>query len=189
MSLCRLFPPKPFYLKILTKRIKLVISINQDSFGLAATTFRPTGASAPVAGTLYPYWSGELSDGYVIGLVATSGAATLTVSFSYVPGLGAGAYSWKEAYTGASGTGKSVSATLVEHDMAVFKVAKSGNIATTSGVSSTATSSSTTSTSVAKTTSSSTKATSTGTGLVTATSTTSSSSATSSGGTIPKWGQ
>jgi alpha-galactosidase len=61
----------------------------------------------------------------VIGLVASNGAATLSVNFSDVPGLGAGTYSWKELYTNTSGTGSSVSATLAAHDMAIFKVSKS----------------------------------------------------------------
>ena len=156
-----------------------MISINQDSFGIPATIFQPTGASAPVSGTLYPYWSGELSDGYVIGLVATSGAETLTVNFSDVPGLGAGTYSWKEAYTGATGSGTSVSATLVEHDMAVFKVSKSGNVKSSTSTSSTSTISSAVT---------STKTTTTTTGSTTGTSTTSSATATGTG-IISKWGQ
>jgi hypothetical protein len=149
---------------------KAVIAINQDSLGIAATTFRPSGQAAPVSGTLYPYWSGVLSDGYVVALVAANGAATLTVNFSDVPGLGAGTYSWTEAYTGASGTGTSVSATLALHDMAIFTVKKSGTSVTTTASSAKAT-----------TTSSSTKA---------ATSTKSTTTTTSSTGTvIPEWGQ
>jgi alpha-galactosidase len=61
----------------------------------------------------------------VIGLVASNGAATLSVNFADVPGLGAGTYSWKECYTNATGIGTSVSATLAAHDMAIFKVNKS----------------------------------------------------------------
>ncbi|KAM3072581.1 hypothetical protein ACMFMG_009374 [Clarireedia jacksonii] len=104
---------------------KDVISINQDSLGIPAKYFTPSGKSAPVSGQLYPYWSGKISTGYVIGLVASTGAATLSVNFSDVPGLGAGTYSWKECYTNATGTGTSVSATLTAHDMAIFKVYKS----------------------------------------------------------------
>lgn len=98
------------------------MSINQDSLGIPAT---PSGKSAPVSGQLYPHWSGKISTGYVIGLVASNGAATLSVNFSEVPGLGAGMYSWKECYKNATGTGTSVSATLGAHDMAIFKVDKS----------------------------------------------------------------
>jgi alpha-galactosidase len=58
----------------------------------------------------------------VIALVATSGAATLSVNFKDVPGLGAGNYSWKELYTGKTGTGTSVSFSLASHDIAVVKV-------------------------------------------------------------------
>ncbi|KAE9376501.1 glycoside hydrolase family 27 protein [Stipitochalara longipes BDJ] len=102
-----------------------VISINQDSLGIPAAYFTPSGKSAPVPNQLHPYWSGRISTGYVIGLVASSGASTLSVNFADVPGLGAGTYSWKECYTNATGTGTSVSATLGAHDMAIFKVDKS----------------------------------------------------------------
>jgi alpha-galactosidase len=61
----------------------------------------------------------------VIGLVASNGAATLSINFFDIPGLGAGTYSWKECYTNATGIGTSVSATLVAHGMAIFKVDKS----------------------------------------------------------------
>ena len=159
-----------------------MISINQDSLGIAATYFTPSGQSAPVSNALYPYWSGQISTGYVIGLVASNGAATLSVNFSDVPGLGAGTYSWKECYTGTTGTGTSVSATLVAHDMAIFKVSKPGGSVSTTSVKSTSTSSTkTSSTSTVKITSTSTsKAAST---------TTSSTKATSTGGTIAEWGQ
>jgi alpha-galactosidase len=96
---------------------KAVIAINQDSLGKAAGYFQPAGAPAPQSGQLYQYWAGPLSDGYVIGLVASQGAATLSASFSDVPGLGAGTYSWTELYTGATGSSSSVSATLAAHDM------------------------------------------------------------------------
>ena len=91
--------------------------------GKAATTFRPSGASAPSKSSLYPYWAGPLSDGVVIGLVATS-ASTYSVNFSDVPGLGAGTFSWTEFYSGKTGNGTSVSFTLGLHDMAVIKVNK-----------------------------------------------------------------
>jgi alpha-galactosidase len=99
-----------------------ILAINQDSLGKAATYFRPSGSSAPVSGQLYPYWAGPLSDGVVIGLVAVNGAATLSVNFQDVPGLGAGTYNWTELWTGATGKGSSVSASLGSHDMAVYKV-------------------------------------------------------------------
>lgn len=121
-----------------------VIAINQDSLGKAATTFQPPGQAAPVSGQLYPYWAGQLSDGYVIGLVAVNGAATLSVSFSSVPGLGAGPYSWTELYTGASGSGTSVSATLTTHDMAVFKVSTGGAVVGTTSTFASATKTTTT---------------------------------------------
>jgi hypothetical protein len=74
-------------------------------------------------------------------------AALLSLNFSDVPGLGAGTYSWKECYTGATGTGTPVSATLVAHDMAIFKVSKSGSsVSTTSKSTSTSSIKSTSST-------------------------------------------
>jgi len=101
-----------------------IIDINQDPLGKAAGYFRPSGSSAPVSGQLYPYWAGPLSDGVVIGLVAASGAQTLSVNFKDVPGLGSGTYSWTELWTGKSGSGTSVSFSLGSHDMAVVKVLK-----------------------------------------------------------------
>ncbi len=103
-----------------------IIDINQDRLGKAATTFTPTGASPPVAGNLYSYWAGQLSDGVALGLVATNGSTTLSVKFSDVPGLGSGEWNWVEYYSGKTGTGTAVSVSLGEHDMAVYKVTKSG---------------------------------------------------------------
>jgi hypothetical protein len=104
---------------------KGIIDINQDKLGKAATTFRPSGSPNPVSGQIYPYWAGPLSDGVVIGLAAASGAATLSVNFQDVPGLGSGTYSWKEMYSGRTGSGTSVSFSLGSHDMAVIKVTTS----------------------------------------------------------------
>jgi alpha-galactosidase len=58
-------------------------------------------------------------------LVAATGAATLSVNFKDVPGLGSESYSWKELFTGKTGTGTTVSFSLSSHDMAVVKVMKS----------------------------------------------------------------
>lgn len=100
-----------------------VIAVNQDSLGRAASTFTPSGQAAPTSGQLYPYWSGPLSDGFVIGLVAADGVGTLNASFADVPDLGAGTYSWTELYSGKTGSGDGVSWTFeAEHDMAIFKV-------------------------------------------------------------------
>jgi len=105
-------------------RNKGLIDINQDSLGKAATTFRPPGAAAPVKGKIYPYWAGPLSDGVVIGLAAGTSAGKYTVNFKDVPGLSADkVYSWKEMYTGQTGTGTSVSFDIPLHDMRVVKVA------------------------------------------------------------------
>ncbi|KAF2682609.1 glycoside hydrolase family 27 protein [Lentithecium fluviatile CBS 122367] len=103
---------------------KALIAINQDTLGKAATYFQPAGASAPVDGSLYPYWAGPLSDGVVVGIVASEGAANLSVSFADVPGLGSGSWEWSEAFTGATGEGTGVSADLPAHDMRVYKVSK-----------------------------------------------------------------
>lgn len=109
-----------------------VISFNQDSLGIPATYFTPSGQAGPVSGTLYPYWSGKLSDGYVVAIVAVSNAGSYTVKFSDVPGLGSGSYNWREAYTGSTGSGTSVTVTLVLHDIAIFKVTTgNGNPTTT----------------------------------------------------------
>ncbi|KAH6627708.1 glycoside hydrolase superfamily [Chaetomium tenue] len=101
---------------------KGILAINQDPLGKAATTFTPKGQAGPVSGKLYKYFAGPLSDGVVVGLVAADGAATLSVNFSDVPGLGEGSFEWTELYSGKTGTGTSVSQQLGAHDMAVFKV-------------------------------------------------------------------
>ena len=62
----------------------------------------------------------------MVALVAANGAAILAVNFADVPGLGAGSYAWRESYSGTTGTGTAVSATLASHDMAIFKVFTSG---------------------------------------------------------------
>ena len=96
--------------------------------GKAATTFRPPGAPAPVSGQIYPYWAGPLSNGVVLGLVAGTGAATLSVNFKDVPGLGSGTYNWKEMYSGKTGSGTSVSFSLGNHDMAVILITTGGSV-------------------------------------------------------------
>ena len=102
---------------------KAILAINQDPLGKAAAYFRPSGAAAPVNGQLYSYWAGPLSDGVVIGVVAAAGASTLSFKFADVPGLGgSGSYNWTELWTGATGSGTSVTASLGSHDMRVYKV-------------------------------------------------------------------
>ncbi|KAK3387325.1 glycoside hydrolase superfamily [Podospora didyma] len=103
-------------------RNKGIIDINQDDLGKAATTFRPPGAAAPVKGKIYPYWTGRLKDGVVIGLCAGTSAGTYSVNFKDVPGLGSAAYAWKEMYTNQSSNGTSVSFDIGLHDMRVIKV-------------------------------------------------------------------
>lgn len=110
------------YDQVLTTQLQGLLAINQDPLGKAATTFRPTGAASPVSGELYPYWAGPLSDGVVVGLVAPDGAQTLSVNFADVSGLGSGTFFWTELYSGLTGSGTSVSASLGAHDIAVFKV-------------------------------------------------------------------
>jgi alpha-galactosidase len=74
---------------------------------------------------LYPYWSGWISIGYVMGLAASTGADTLSDNFSDITGLRVGTYSWKECYTNATGAGTSVSATPAAYEMVIFKIAES----------------------------------------------------------------
>jgi hypothetical protein len=142
--------------------MKCVIGINQDSLGTPASYFTPSGQSAPSSGSLGQYWAGPLSDGVVVGLIASNGAATLSVSFSSVPGLGSGSYSWKECYSGTSGSGTSVSISLGSHDMAVYHVYTSGS-SSSSG--------------------------SGGTGTQTTSAVATSTAVSSSGGTLPKYSQ
>lgn len=52
----------------------------------------------------------------------------MTVNFNDVPGLGNGTFAWTELYSGRNGTGTSVSQKLDTHDMAVFKVTRTGRL-------------------------------------------------------------
>ncbi|KAH8895427.1 glycoside hydrolase [Thozetella sp. PMI_491] len=100
-----------------------ILSINQDHLGKAATYFQPSGAAAPVSGSLYPYWAGPLTDGVVVGIVAADGEADFSVDFADVPGLGPGVWYWRELYSNTEGYSSNVSIHLPSHDMAVYKVA------------------------------------------------------------------
>ncbi|KAM3088347.1 hypothetical protein ACMFMG_002400 [Clarireedia jacksonii] len=111
-----------------------IISINQDSLGKAATYFTPSGQAGPTSGQLYPYWAGPLSDGVVVGIVAANGALNYNVALSSVPGLGSGTWTWTEFYSGKTGSGSSISGSLASHDMAVYKVTKSGGGGTTTSL-------------------------------------------------------
>ncbi|KAK3902318.1 hypothetical protein C8A05DRAFT_34003 [Staphylotrichum tortipilum] len=76
---------------------KGILAINQDPLGKAATYFQSRGVAAPVSGQIYPYWAaGPLTNGVAVGLVAASGAQTLSVNFADVPDLGAGTWNWAE---------------------------------------------------------------------------------------------
>jgi alpha-galactosidase len=100
----------------------MVISISQDSLGKPATTLQPPDADEPEDDELYPYWAGELSDGFVVAFVAVDGAESFNVNFSDIDIIGDGSFDWTEAYTGVNGTGTRVSADLEEHDTAIFKI-------------------------------------------------------------------
>ncbi|KFA46225.1 hypothetical protein S40293_07168, partial [Stachybotrys chartarum IBT 40293] len=99
-----------------------LVDINQDELGAAASYFVPPGAPEPVAGEIYPYWAGPLSDGVVVAFAGASGAGTFSVNFSDVPGLGEGSFSWREVYTGEEGTGESLSFDVAQDDVAIFKI-------------------------------------------------------------------
>jgi alpha-galactosidase len=101
---------------------KGLIDINQDSLGIAAGYFQPPGAPAPVAGQLYTYWAGKLSDGHVVAFTGATRGGTFSVKFADVPGLKAGSYNWKELYSGRHGRGESISYTVAKDDIAIFKV-------------------------------------------------------------------
>jgi alpha-galactosidase len=102
--------------------IQDVIDINQDKLGIAAGIFQPRGAPAPVDGEIYPYWAGPLSDGVVVAFVAASGGGRFSVKFADVPGLGPGAYKWREVHSGEEGTGAGISYDVADDDIAIFKV-------------------------------------------------------------------
>lgn len=89
---------------------------------MAASIFQPPDAPEPVSGVIYPYWAGQLSDGVVLAFAAATEGGTFSVDFADVPGLEAGSYSWKEAYSGEEGSGESISFDVEDDDIAVFKV-------------------------------------------------------------------
>lgn len=99
-----------------------LIDINQDDLGVAAGIFQPPDASEPVPGEIYPYWAGQLSDGVVLAFAAATAGGMFEVDFGNVPGLEAGSYSWKEAYSGEEGSGERISFEVATNDIAVFKV-------------------------------------------------------------------
>jgi hypothetical protein len=92
---------------------------NSDSISksLAETLHEKTARDLATGGTR--------GTGYVMGLVASPGTATLSDNFSNIPGLGVGTYSWKECYTNATGTGTSVTATPAAYELVIFKIAES----------------------------------------------------------------
>lgn len=82
--------------------------MNKDSLVNTAALFQPTGAVDIYYSTMYPYWSVELSDDYVVAMIATGNGSELTVNFSDVPGLGSAEYAWIEFWSGSTGMGTSV---------------------------------------------------------------------------------
>ncbi|KAL5366620.1 glycoside hydrolase superfamily [Aspergillus floccosus] len=104
---------------------KDIISINQDELGIAAGIFQPPNAPAPVAGEIYPYWTGPLSDGVVIAFAAAGGGGTFSLNLVDVPGLEGDSYSWKELYSGEEGSGESIIFDVADDDIAIFKVTTS----------------------------------------------------------------
>lgn len=105
--------------------IQDIVSINQDVLGIAAGIFQPSNAPAPVAGEIYPYWAGPLSDGVVLAFAGASGGGTFSVNLVDVPGLEGGAYSWKELYSGEEGSGESITFEVADDDIAIFKITTS----------------------------------------------------------------
>ena len=104
-----------------------VFRISSPSTETPSANPPPNSPSKGVAGPgsgLYQHWAGPLSDGVVIGLIASNGAQNFQVNFADVPGSGSGTYSNQELYSGKTGSGTSVSILLQSHDMAVDKVTK-----------------------------------------------------------------
>jgi alpha-galactosidase len=84
--------------------------------------FTPPGTPAKANNEIYPYWSGPLSSGTVVAIVASKGNIDTKLSLSQVPGLKDQDYSWTELLTGAKGRGRTVQAKLEKHDIAVFRI-------------------------------------------------------------------
>ena len=106
----------------LTAIIKGLLAINQDPLSKPAVPFTPPGTPTKGNGEIYPYWSGPLSSGTVVAIVASKGNLDTKLSLSQVPGLKDQDYSWTEMLTGAKGRGRTVQAKLEKHDIAVFRI-------------------------------------------------------------------
>ncbi|KAH7242268.1 glycoside hydrolase superfamily, partial [Fusarium tricinctum] len=101
---------------------KGLLAVNQDSLSKPAVPFTPAGTPAKGNNEIYPYWSGPLSTGTVVAIVASKDSTTAKLSLSQVPGLKDMDYSWTELLTGAKGKGRTVEAKLEKHDIAVFRI-------------------------------------------------------------------
>ncbi|KAJ4130142.1 hypothetical protein NW768_007124 [Fusarium equiseti] len=113
--------------KINSDEVKLItnkglLAINQDPLSKPAVPFTPPGTPTKGNGEIYPYWSGPLSSGTVVAIVASKGNLDTKLSLSQVPGLKDQDYSWTEMLTGAKGRGRTVQAKLEKHDIAVFRI-------------------------------------------------------------------
>lgn len=75
-----------------------------------------------VSDKIHPYWSGTLSDGFVVAFTGASGGGSFSVDFKDVPGMEDREYSWKELYSLKEGKGNSLTFEVEQDDIAIFKV-------------------------------------------------------------------
>ncbi|KAH7486154.1 alpha-D-galactopyranosidase [Fusarium oxysporum f. sp. albedinis] len=113
--------------KLNSDEVKLItnkglLAVNQDSLSKPAVPFTPPNTPAKGSSEIYPYWSGPISTGTVVAIVASKGNLNTQLNLKDVPGLKDMEYSWTELLTGAKGKGKTVSANLQTHDVAVFRI-------------------------------------------------------------------
>lgn len=99
-----------------------IIDINQDVLGIAAGAFVPPGTPPIESDKIHPYWSGLLSDGFVVAFTGANGGGEMSVDFKDVPGMEERTYHWKELYSGQTGQGNTLTFDVAQDDIAIFKV-------------------------------------------------------------------
>ena len=82
----------------------------------------PPGTGAIEAVKIHPYWSGELSDGFVVVFTGASGEGSFSVDLKDVPGMKDAEYQWQELYSSTGGSGRTLTFDVEQDDIAIFKV-------------------------------------------------------------------
>ncbi|KAF4500284.1 alpha-galactosidase B [Fusarium agapanthi] len=90
--------------KLNSDEVKLItnkglLAVNQDSLSKPAVLFTPPNTPTKGSSEIYPYWSGPISTGTVVAIVASKGNLNTQLNLKDVPGLKDQEYSWTELLT------------------------------------------------------------------------------------------